>query len=167
MFLFLPLLLLCLCFRIWFSQALPSSPFRSLSFSLFCNINVVQSSPLSLSPSLSRLLDATFPTNLYISHLLLFIFLFSYCCYCLCCFATFAELPTRFSPSSSPPPSSSFLSLSLTLHARPLLLAYFFVILMSMSVEKDLGRSMGRPRARSQTREASTPRARDTPNNTV
>jgi len=35
------------------------------------------------------------------------------------------------------------------------------------SVEKDLGRSMGRPRPRSQTKEANTPRARDTPNNTV
>lgn len=35
------------------------------------------------------------------------------------------------------------------------------------SVDKDLGRSIGRPRPRSQTKEANTPRARDTPNNTV
>lgn len=35
------------------------------------------------------------------------------------------------------------------------------------SVDKDLGRSMGRPRPRSQTKEANTPRARETPNNTV
>jgi len=35
------------------------------------------------------------------------------------------------------------------------------------SVDKDLGRSIGRPSPRSQTKEANTPRARDTPNNTV
>lgn len=51
--------------------------------------------------------------------------------------------------------------------APPAPVAYFWTILTSRSVENDLGRSMGRPRARSQTREASTPRARETPNNTV
>lgn len=44
---------------------------------------------------------------------------------------------------------------------------YLLVALMSPSVDMDLGRSMGRPRARSQTSEANTPRARETPNSTV
>lgn len=35
------------------------------------------------------------------------------------------------------------------------------------SVDKDLGCSIGIPRPRSQIKEANTPRARDTPNNTV
>lgn len=35
------------------------------------------------------------------------------------------------------------------------------------SVVSDFGRSMGRPRARSQMSDDSTPRARDTPNRTV
>lgn len=44
---------------------------------------------------------------------------------------------------------------------------YLLVALISPSVDMDLGRSMGRPRARSQTSEANTPRARETPNSTV
>lgn len=38
---------------------------------------------------------------------------------------------------------------------------------ISPSVDMDFGRSIGRPRARSQTSEANTPRARETPNRTV
>uniref|UniRef100_A0A336LIL1 CSON011133 protein n=1 Tax=Culicoides sonorensis TaxID=179676 RepID=A0A336LIL1_CULSO len=45
---------------------------------------------------------------------------------------------------------------------------YFFdVSLIKPSVDIDLGRSIGKPRARSHTSEARTPKARETPNNTV
>uniref|UniRef100_A0A1A9UHU3 Uncharacterized protein n=1 Tax=Glossina austeni TaxID=7395 RepID=A0A1A9UHU3_GLOAU len=46
-----------------------------------------------------------------------------------------------------------------------LIYVYFWTICISMSVEKDLGRSMGKPNARSHIREENTPRARETPNN--
>jgi len=58
-------------------------------------------------------------------------------------------------------------------HALPSIFSFLLVlyfpsnIFMRASELKDLGLSMGKPRARSQTREARTPRARLTPNMTV
>lgn len=44
---------------------------------------------------------------------------------------------------------------------------YALTDFISRSVLKDLGLSMGNPRARSQTKDAKTPKARDTPKRTV
>lgn len=49
-------------------------------------------------------------------------------------------------------------------------IVFFYLALtnsISLSVLMDLGLSIGRPRARDQTRDARTPRARDIPNRTV
>lgn len=148
-----------LWFRIWFFSCFSPSPLSRHIYLAISTLSSFLGTSLSLSLSLPRLL----PTNLYISHLLMLLLLLMFALLHLLNIprATSSSLSLSLSASSPLIPCHPFSSKLF------LLLAYFFVILTSMSVEKDLGRSMGRPRARSQMREASTPRARETPNNTV